>query len=265
MAYGKNKGLNAKGKKGGKKKQLDPFIRKNWYDIKAPTYFSGKRKVGRTPVTKTTGQVIETEMIKNRICEFNLADLSDIQDDGFKKIKLEIQETQGRNCLTDFHGMSFTRDKLCQLVKKRHTLVECWVDCKTTDGFVVRVFVLAFTAKVDSPDQGTVKQACYAQSAQIKRIRKKMTQVLQAEVGKGPLKDMVKAITVSNDGGGKYEKAIKSATHRIFPLTVHVNKVKVIKKPKVDIVRLFEIHEKGDADTGAAVDEPAEAKNLLKA
>ena len=28
-----------------------------------------------------------------------------------------MQEVQGRSCLTDFHGMQLTRDKICSLIK----------------------------------------------------------------------------------------------------------------------------------------------------
>ena len=51
MAIGKNKKL---GKKKGAKKKTDPFLRKEWYDVKAPHPFS-KRTFGKTCVTKTTG------------------------------------------------------------------------------------------------------------------------------------------------------------------------------------------------------------------
>ena len=34
--------------------RLDPFLKKEWYDIKAPSNFS-VRSCGKTPVTRTTG------------------------------------------------------------------------------------------------------------------------------------------------------------------------------------------------------------------
>lgn len=34
---------------------MDPFTRKEWYDIKAPSMFT-ERVPGKTPVTRTTGQ-----------------------------------------------------------------------------------------------------------------------------------------------------------------------------------------------------------------
>ena len=51
MAVGKNKGLKIGGKKGVKKKVVDPFTRKDWYDIKAPGVFK-VRQVGKTLVNR---------------------------------------------------------------------------------------------------------------------------------------------------------------------------------------------------------------------
>ena len=100
MAVGKNKRLS-KGKKGKGKKVIDPFTKKEWYDIKAPSNFS-VRACGKTPVTRTTGTKIASEMLKGRVFEICLADLNKDEDHAFRKFQLQCEEVQGRFCLTQF-------------------------------------------------------------------------------------------------------------------------------------------------------------------
>ena len=107
---GKNKRLS-KGKKGKGKKIVDPFTKKEWYDIKAPGNFS-VRNCGKTPVTRTTGTKIASEMLKGRVFEVCLADLNKDEDQHYRKIKLQCEEVQGHSCLTQFYGLTFTTDKL---------------------------------------------------------------------------------------------------------------------------------------------------------
>lgn len=140
MAVGKNKRLS-KGKKGLKKKTVDPFSRKDWYDIKAPAFFA-VRQVGKTLVNRTQGLKNAKDFLKNRVLEVNLADLNNNMEDGFRKVKLQIQEVAGKTCLTNFYGMDFTTDKLRSLVKKWQSLIEAHIDVKTTDGYLLRIFTI---------------------------------------------------------------------------------------------------------------------------
>merc|ERR1719352_1469089 len=195
-----------------------------------------------------------------RVFEFNLADLQQDEDQAFRKVKLCVEDVQGRNCLTDFHAMDLTRDKQCSLIRKWHTLIEANADVKTTDGYLVRLFVIAFTKR--RPDQ--VKANCHAQSAQIRKIRVKMVEILQSEVIKCQLRELVKKLIPESIG-----KEIEKQTQGIFPLKdVLIRKVKIIKKPKFDITKLMEMHaDTGGEDEGAAIGRPEaeEAKNALAA
>lgn len=84
-------------------------------------------------------------------------------------------------------GMDFTTDKLRSMVKKWQTLIEAAVDVKTTDGYFLRMFCIAFTKKRAKQ----VKKTCYAQSSQIRQIRKKMFEIITKESTSCDLKDLV--------------------------------------------------------------------------
>jgi len=236
----------------------DPFLKKEWYDIKAPSVFA-TRNCGKTLVSRTQGTKIATEELKGRVLELNLADLNNDEDLASKKVKLCIEEGQGRNCLTDFHGMTLTRDKICSLIKKWHTLIEAHVDVKTTDSYVVRMFCIGFTKR--RADQ--VKSSCYAQTAQIRKIRKKMTEIMAAEAGKVQLRELVKKLIPESIG-----KEIEKQTQGIFPLKdCLIRKVKILKKPKFDITKLMELHGDGGDDAGVEMVRPEaeDAVNTLSA
>merc|ERR1712205_219843 len=174
-----------KGKKGKGKKIIDPFSKKEWYDIKAPCMFS-VRNVGKTMVTRSTGTKLASDALKGRVIEISLADLQSDEDNVYRK--------------------------------KR---------------------------------QNQVKKTCYAQSSQIRQIRKKMADVMQAEASSCDLKDLVLKFIPEVIG-----KEIEKGSSGIFPLqNVFLRKVKMIKGPKFDVSKLMDLH--GDAtaseETGAKV------------
>ncbi|KAJ0393159.1 hypothetical protein P43SY_010456 [Pythium insidiosum] len=239
----KNKRLT-KGKKGGKKKVVDPFTRKDWYDLKAPAIFS-ERTFGKTLVNRTAGTKIASEGLKGRVFEVSLGDLNKDEEQAFRKIRLCAEEIQGTQVVTGFHGMDFTRDKLCSLIRKWQTLIEAFVDVKTTDGYLVRLFCIAFTKR--RPNQ--LRKTTYAQSSQVRAIRKKMMQIMADEAGKCDIKDLFLKFVPEIIG-----KEIEKATQGIYPLqNVFIRKCKILKKPKFDLVRLMELHEGGAEEKGAKV------------
>jgi len=246
MAVGKNKRLS-KGKKGLKKKIVDPFTRKDWFDIKAPSIFE-QRNVGKTLVNRTQGLKNSNDSLKGRVLEVSLADLNKAEDLAFRKIRLRIDEVQGRNCLTNFHGMDFTSDKLRSLVKKWQTLIEAHVDVKTTDGYLIRLFAIAFTRR--RPNQ--IKKTTYAQTAQIRQIRKKMFDIINKEASTCDLKELVQKFIPEVIG-----REIEKACQGIYPLqNCYIRKVKILKSPKFELQKLLELHTESD-EMGSKVDRKA--------
>merc|ERR1712000_54080 len=251
MAVGKNKRLS-KGKKGSKKKIVDPFSKKDWYDIKAPALFVN-RNVGKTPVTRSSGTRIASDWLKGRIIHTSLADLNKDEDQAYRVIKLKVEEVQGRECLTNFCGMNLTTDKLKSLVRKWQSLIEAHVDVKTTDGYLLRIFCIGFTKK--RPNQ--IKKTCYALSSQVRQIRKKMFEIMTREAN-CDLNSLVAKFIPNTIG-----KQIEKECHGIYPLRdVLIRKVKILKAPKFDHTKLMEIHADRapvtGKDTGAKVQRSAE-------
>lgn len=196
-------------------------------------------------VTRTAGTKIASDGLKGRVFEVCLADLNKDEDQSFRKIRLCCEDVQGSQCITNFHGMDFTRDKLCSLIKKWQTLIDCFVDVKTTDGYTLRMFCVAFTKK--RPNQ--IKKTCYAQTGQIRAIRKKMTTIITEEVSKCDVKQLFLKLVPGIIG-----KEIEKACQPIFPLqNVFIRKVKIMKKPKFDLTKLMELHTSSAEDKGAKV------------
>ena len=246
------------------------------YDIKAPGVFK-VRQVGKTLVNRTAGTKIASEGLKGRVFEVSLADLQNENDAerSFRKFKLIVEDVQGKNCLTTFYGMNLTTDKLRSMVKKWQTLVEGNVDVKTTDGYMLRVFCIGFTRKQDL----STKKTCYAQSAQVKNIRKKMVDIIQREVGTTDLKEVVNKL-IPDSIARDIEKACQGMyftpsppefsyahinTAGIYPLhDVHIRKVKVMKRPRFDLTKLMDMHHESsgktttttDPNTGEVVERP---------
>jgi len=250
MAVGKNKRLSKGGKKGTKKKVVDCMTRKEWYDVLAPSVFT-TRQCCKTLVNKTHGVKRSEDNLKGRVFEVNLADLMD-RDElyGSRKIDLRVDEVQGRNCITNFHGMSLTTDKLRSLVKKWCSLIEAKINVKTTDGYHLRVFLIGFT---DRLKMHQIKKNCYAQSSQVRAIRKKMMDIATNHLTKIDLQGAVRKFIHELIG-----KDITKACNSIFPLRdVNVRKVKLLRGPKFDLGKLLEAHHNeipmSKEDIGAAV------------
>lgn len=130
--------------------------------------------------------------LKGRVFELSLADLNGGDEaQGYRKIKLVCEDVQGYDVITNFHGMDITRDKLCSLIRKWQTLIEAFVDVRTTDGYHLRLFAIGFTKKQENQASNST---CYAQSGQVRNIRRKMFEIMTEEASKCDLKELVQKL-----------------------------------------------------------------------
>ena len=220
-------------------------MKKDWYDLKAPTMFA-TRTFGKTLVTRTQGTKIASDGLKGRVFDMSLADLNQDEDQAFRKIKLKVEDVQGRNCLTQFQGMDLTTDKLRSMMRKWQTTIEAFADVKTTDNYVLRLFCIGFTKR----RLNQIAKTSYAKSSQVRQIRKKMVEIMQREASTCDLKEFVNKIIPEVIG-----KEITKATSGIYPLqNVYLRKVKVVKAPKFDLMKLMEVHGDYTEEVGNKLD-----------
>ena len=164
------------------------------------------------------------------------ADLAPNQDSfHWRKIKLVVDQTEGRQAITSFYGVDTTKDEICSLIKKRKTLIESVTDVKTSDGYVLRVFVICFTK--ESPNQK--RKTNYALSSQQKIIRKRITDIISKEVTKSNVTQILNMFTSE-----VVEKKITKDVSPIYPVkNVKIRKIKVIQRPHIDYNKLNEMHD----------------------
>lgn len=177
--------------------------------VSSPKSANRVQSVGKTIVNRTSGLKNANDALKGRVFEASLADLQNDEDHAFRKVKLRVDEVQGKNCLTNFYGMDFTTDKLRSLVRKWQTLIEANVTVKTTDDYLIRLFAIAFTKR--RPNQ--IKKTTYARSSQIRAIRKKMTEIIQREAVSCSLAQLTTKLIPEVIG-----REIEKATQGIYPL-----------------------------------------------
>lgn len=250
MAIGKNKRQSKGGRRGNKKKGIDAMARKEWYDVLAPTVFAN-RKFCKTLVTKTIGTKLASDGLRHRVFQTFLSDLQNQPEHGHIKMRLRCEDIVGRNCLTQFYGMDTTVDKLRSMVRKWISLIECVQDVSTTDGYRLRLFVLAFTR----PQERQVRRNAYANTSHKKQIRAITSRIIREHVSKTDLASVVKKL---------HSKQIASEIEMkgsvVYPLqNVIIRKVKTLKTPMFNSQRLLDAH---GNDIPVSVEEIGESVNV---
>jgi small subunit ribosomal protein S3Ae len=234
MAVGKNKRVSKGGKK-GKKKVIEPMSRKEWYDVVTPSNFKN-RQFTKTLCNKTMGTKIAADFLRGRVYEGNLADINNAttKDEAFRKVKFVVEDVQGRNLLTRFHGLDTTADKTRSLIQKWGTLLENVIEAKTADGYTLRLFTMAFTKK----QKNQLSKNSYSKTRLEKWVRLRMTNITKKRFAKLDLNGAVTQITQD-----VLADHLAKRCNPIVPLRdLKIRKVKVVRTPKLDTQRLLDSH-----------------------
>ena len=172
-------------------------------------------------------------------------------------MRLRCENVQCSSCLTQFHGMSITSDKLRSLVRKWQSLIEGHVEVKTQDGYVLRMFIVGSTRKTRPQTQKTA----YAQSQQFRQIRKRMMDTLIRTFSECDVRGVVEKLQSDSIG-----KDIIKQCSSIYPLKdVTITKVKVVKAPKMDAAKLLEAYNESDRAAAAAAETAGQAAQPVSA
>ncbi|KAM0688324.1 ribosomal 40S subunit protein S1B [Conglomerata obtusa] len=210
-------------KKGLKKKPVDTFAKKEWFDLKTPSIFANTT-YGKTLVTRSSAKQNLNKLLYGRCFEANQADLTNNPKENIRKFKFVVDEVRGREAHSSFYGMDLITDKARGIIRKWHTLIEGNIAIRTTDGYTLRVFVMAQSKR----PEGYTKARCYIQSTAVKKIRKVMFDVIKEELEDCDINAVMKKLCEENIG-----KSIDYNSRSIYPLqNCFVKKVSVIKRPK---------------------------------
>lgn len=114
-------------------------------------------------------------------------------------------------------------------------MIEAITDVKSQDGYVLRVFVIAFTR--ESANQKS--KTNYALSSQQKIIRRKINEIVAKVVSKANATQILNLFTSQ-----VVERKITKEILPIYPVkNVQVRKIKVIQRPNLDFNKLNEMHD----------------------
>jgi len=208
--------------------------------------------------------LIETERdgLMGRIVEISLADLNTGSENKHaKKFKLCVEDVQGKNCFTQFHGFTLSKGKVTYMIRKWTTLVEALVEARTKDGYLLRVFCVGYTYR----KQNQVRKTSYAKRTQVLEIRRRMIKIMERHITRATITEFVGKLIAEKIG-----QEIRDECTWIHPLkAAFIRKVKVLKKPKLDAAKIAEMSKAAlKAETEEPRKEPEReedpgAKNLL--
>jgi small subunit ribosomal protein S3Ae len=190
-----------------KRRNVDTWKQKNWYDIVAPKAF-GEAVIGQTVTS-------DPDKLKGRFIKSSMMDIT--RDFSKQHIKLEFRlgDVVGNKVQTEFMGQYLSRDYMRSQIRRKSTRVEDVIDTKTKDGHKVRVKAIAMAIG-------------RAQATQERAIRKIMRDIVLKRAQSQDLEQFINEIIK-----GRLSANIYRGAGKIYSLKrVEIRKIRVLEDKK---------------------------------
>jgi small subunit ribosomal protein S3Ae len=190
-----------------KRRNVDTWKQKDWYEIVAPKAF-GEAKIGETAASDPAD-------IKGRVIKSSMMDIT--RDFSKQHIKLEFRlaDVVGNKIQTEFIGQYLSRDYMRSQIRRKSTRVEDVIDARTKDGHMLRVKAIAMAIG-------------RAQATQERAIRKIMRDIVIKRAQTTDLEQFINEIIM-----GRLSANIYRSAGKIYSLKrVEIRKVRVLENKK---------------------------------
>ncbi len=188
-----------------KRRMVDTWKTKKWYNILAPKMFE-EVKIGETLANSP-------ENLIGRVIEVTMKDITGDFTKQHIKLKFQIVDVRGENAYTVFKGQRLSREYLRSQIRRKNTKVEGILDVVTKDNHKIRVKVIAL---------GYGR----AQTSQEKKIRALLVDMVKNFAQEKTLDEFVQ-----DSVNGKIPSEIYRSANKIYPLKrVEIRKIKYLSE-----------------------------------
>lgn len=154
-----------------KKKILDKWKKKKWFEVIAPASFDHK-VIGETVAEKP-------EMLAGRTVQKSVRELTRQAKKGHITVLFKIESVQGSNAQTKVLGLEVKPSLLKRVVRRRTSKIEAVQNIETKDGLKARVKTVAVTTRKASKQQETSIRQRVMQEMKELAAKKSFEQLLQ--------------------------------------------------------------------------------------
>ncbi len=190
-----------------KRRNVDTWKQKSWYDIVAPKAFNDA-KIGETATSDPAN-------LKGRFVKSSMMDITGDFSKQHIKLEFRLGDVVGNKVQTEFVGQYLSRDYMRSQIRRKSTRVEDVIDVKTKDGHMVRVKTIAMAIG-------------RAQATQERAIRKIMRDIVIKRAQSSDLEQFINEVI-----RGRLSANIYRGAGKIYSLKrVEIRKVKVLEDKK---------------------------------